>query len=162
MSETIYAFSVPSLSGDLISLETYKGKILLVVNTASKGQGKHELAELQKIQDSFDASQFSVLSFPCSQFLNRESKHITKIQKRYQKFTFPVFAPTKVNGENTSPLFAWLKSKAPSQLGTTIEWNFTKFLIASDGVTVTRFSTTTTTQKIIATIQGLLPTTNPE
>ena len=157
MEDSIFSFSATSLNGDVIPLETFRGQALLIVNTASKGNGKHELAELQRIQDVFDASQFRVLSFPCSQFLRRESKHEAKIRNRYKKFTFPVFQLTAVNGESTHPLFSWLKDKAPGDFGKTIEWNFTKFLVSPDGTTVTRFSSTTTTQKVIAQIQNLLP-----
>lgn len=146
-----FEFRCESIDGSEINLMDFRGKTMLVVNTASKGQCKNELLQLQMIQNKFKDNDFIILAFPCRQFLKQESKSIEKIRHRYiekARLSFPVFTLTKVNGTNTHPFFKWLKQQSIKSSGNSIEWNFTKFLILGDGVTVKRFSPTVSSEKI--------------
>ena len=146
-----FEFTGELIDGSEINFSDFKGKTLLVVNTASKGQCKNELLQLQMIQNHFNDNEFVILAFPCRQFLKQESKNIEKIRHRYiekARLSFPVFTLTKVNGSNTHPFFKWIKRQSIKSSGNSIEWNFTKFLILGDGITVKRFSPTVSTEKI--------------
>lgn len=154
-----FEFSCQSIDGTEVHFSNFKGKTLLVVNTASKGQCKNELLQLQMIQNKFSDNDFLVLAFPCRQFLKQESKSIEKIHHRYiekARLSFPVFSLTKVNGTNAHPFFKWMKQQSIKSSGNSIEWNFTKFLILGDGVTVKRFSPTVSSEKVSKEIDAAI------
>ena len=141
MKKSVYNFLVFDCQGKEISLERYRGKVLLIVNTASKGPGKRTLRKLQKVYDQFKERPFVVLAFPCAQFLNLEHSSASRILYVYRRLgvTFPVFSRVNVNGDSELSLFRWLKKRRPGKTGRRIEWNFTKFLVESDGRTVHRY-----------------------
>lgn len=140
---SIYDFSANDINGIEHHFNEFTGFLLLIVNTASKYGNKTELIELQKLQESFEGRKFQILAFPCRQFLKQESKDKNKIIHRYIdkcKVSFKIFELTKVNGHNTIPVYKWLKNKSNGNHGSSIDWNFTKFLVSSDGCSVMRIS----------------------
>jgi len=144
MVNELFNTPVKTLKGESGTLETYKGKVLLIVNTASKCGFTPQYAGLEKLHQSFHEQGLVVLGFPCNQFGNQEDGTHGEIQEFCQinyGVTFPIFEKVEVNGSGTHPIFSWLKMKAPGFLGSkSIKWNFTKFLISPDGSEVERFA----------------------
>ena len=142
----IYDFTVKGRAGEDVSLADYKGKVLLVVNTATG-------------YDSHQDKGFEILDFPCNQFANQAPGTNDEIQSfctlNYGT-TFPRFAKIDVNGKNASDLFKFLKKEKGSVLGSSIKWNFTKFLIDREGNVVKRFAPTDTPESIESDILALL------
>ena len=156
----IYSFSARSLNGDDISLERYRGKVLLIVNTASECGFTPQYAGLQQLYQSYAARGFEVLGFPCNQFGKQEPGDAGQIgafcEKNYG-VTFPMFDKIDVNGEHAHPLYRYLTSEAPGVLGIeAIKWNFTKFLVDRDGNIVKRYAPTTKPEAITADVEKLL------
>lgn len=138
----VYDFACPDIDGNMIDFKRYMGKVLLIVNTCSKGDSYEKVRQLAGIQRQFAGRNFEVLAFPCNQFMGRERARPEEIRDFYiirERVPFTVFQKVKVNGHNKSPLFQWLKRKAPGHHGKRINGNFTKFLVAPDGVTVKRY-----------------------
>jgi len=138
----VYDFTVKTTNGDLMSLNKYEGKPLLIVNTASKCGLTPQFAGLQELYDKYQGEGFTILGFPCDQFNNQEFENIEETTAFCQMnygVTFPIFAKVNVNGELTDPLFDYLKehNKAPKE---DIEWNFSKFLIDRKGQVVERYA----------------------
>lgn len=135
---------VKSASGEDVPLSNYRGKALLIVNTASRCGYTPQYEGLQKLYRKYRDRGFEILAFPCNQFGAQEPGSDSEIQEFCRlnySVEFPVFAKIEVNGAGAHPLYAWLKSAAPGILGTeAIKWNFTKFLVARDGVKVERFA----------------------
>ena len=160
MNTSIYDFKCKNSSGNEISLSDYRGKTLLIVNTASKCGFTPQYDGLQSLQDQYDSEKFSVLAFPCNQFGGQEPGTDNEIQEFCSlnfKTTFPVFSKIDVNGENAHPLYKFLCSEKKGVLGSEkIKWNFTKFLVNSDGDPVARYSSTTTPEKISKDIENLI------
>ena len=160
MNTSIYDFKCKNSSGNEISLSDYRGKTLLIVNTASKCGFTPQYDGLQSLQDQYDSEKFSVLAFPCNQFGGQEPGTDNEIQEFCSlnfKTTFPVFSKIDVNGENAHPLYKFLCSEKKGVLGSEkIKWNFTKFLINSDGDPVARYASTTTPEKISKDIENLI------
>ena len=160
MNTSIYDFKCKNSSGNEISLSDYRGKTLLIVNTASKCGFTPQYDGLQSLQDQYDSEKFSVLAFPCNQFGGQEPGTDNEIQEFCSlnfKTTFPVFSKIDVNGENAHPLYKFLCSEKKGVLGSeNIKWNFTKFLINSDGDPVARYASTTTPEKISKDIEKLI------
>ena len=160
MNTSIYDFTCKDSSGNEISLSDYRGKTLLIVNTASKYGFTPQYDGLQSLQDQYDSEKFSVLAFPCNQFGGQEPGTDNEIQEFCSlnfKTTFPVFSKIDVNGENAHPLYKFLCSEKKGVLGSEkIKWNFTKFLINSDGDPVARYASTTTPEKISKDIENLI------
>ena len=160
MNTSIYDFTCKDSSGNEISLSDYRGKTLLIVNTASKCRFTPQYDGLQSLQDQYDSEKFSVLAFPCNQFGGQEPGTDNEIQEFCSlnfKTTFPVFSKIDVNGENAHPLYKFLCSEKKGVLGSeNIKWNFTKFLINSDGDPVARYASTTTPEKISKDIEKLI------
>ena len=160
MNTSIYDFTCKDSSGNEISLSDYRGKTLLIVNTASKCGFTPQYDGLQSLQDQYALEKFSVLAFPCNQFGGQEPGTDNEIQEFCSlnfKTTFPVFSKIDVNGENAHPLYKFLCSEKKGVLGAeNIKWNFTKFLINSDGDPVARYASTTTPEKISKDIEKLI------
>ena len=160
MNTSIYDFSCKDSSGNEISLSDYRGKTLLIVNTASKCGFTPQYDGLQSLQDQYDSEKFSVLAFPCNQFGGQEPGTDNEIQEFCSlnfKTTFPVFSKIDVNGENAHPLYKFLCSEKKGVLGSEkIKWNFTKFLINKDGEVVNRFSPQVEPMEIESNILELL------
>ena len=160
MTDSIYDFSATSLGGKPADLAATKGKVLLIVNTASKCGFTPQYAGLESVYEKYRDSGFEVLGFPCNQFGAQEPGSAEEIgafcEKNYG-VTFPMFEKVDVNGAGTHPLFAYLKSAAPGLLGTRdIKWNFTKFLVARDGKVVDRYAPTTKPEAMSGDIEKLL------
>ena len=156
---SIYDFTVKGRAGEDVSLSTYKGKVLLVVNTATGCGFTPQYEGLQKLYDKHKDKGFEILDFPCNQFANQAPGTIEDIQSfctlNYGT-TFPRFAKIDVNGKNASDLFKFLKKEKKSALGSSIKWNFTKFLIDREGNVVKRFAPTDTPESIEQDIVSLL------
>ena len=154
-----YDYTVKGRAGEDVSLSTYKGKVLLVVNTATGCGFTPQYEGLQKLYDAHKDKGFEILDFPCNQFANQAPGTIDEIQSfctlNYGT-TFPRFAKIDVNGKNASDLFKFLKKQKGSLLGSTIKWNFTKFLIDREGNIVKRFAPTDTPASIESDILALL------
>lgn len=157
---SIYSFSARTLGGEEVSLERYQGKVLLIVNTASECGFTPQYAGLEQLYKRFKDRGFAVLGFPCNQFGKQEPGSEAEIgafcEKNYG-VDFPMFSKIDVNGDNTHPLYKFLKESAPGVLGTEmIKWNFTKFLINRDGTVAQRYAPQTKPEDIAADIEKLL------
>ena len=137
-ADDIYQFKVLDGNGDSVALSQYRGKVLLVVNTATQCGYTPQYTDLQRIYEAYKDSGFVILDFPCNQFGSQAPGSYDDIHDfctgRYG-ITFPQFAKIDVNGANTSPLYVWLKTKKPGD----IKWNFTKFLLDRKGEVIRRF-----------------------
>ena len=143
MIESIYSIAVKTITGKEIQLSEYQGKVLLIVNTASKCGFTPQFESLQKLYDKYFDKGFSVLGFPCNQFGEQDPGSDAEIQSFCSLnygVTFPMFSKIEVNGANAHPLFKFLKSRSSGFLFKNIKWNFTKFLIDRQGNVVKRFS----------------------
>ena len=153
-------FTVKNADGTATSLEPYRGKVLLIVNTASKCGFTPQYDGLEALHRDYAERGFEVLAFPCNQFGGQEpgdAAEIANFCTLTYDVTFPVFAKIDVNGAGADPLFERLKSDAPGVLGSkAIKWNFTKFLVGRDGVVVDRYAPTTKPEDIRKDIEKLL------
>lgn len=144
MSNSIYDFECTTISGEKKPLSDYQGKVLLIVNTASKCGFTPQLEGLEDLYREYQAKGLEVLGFPCNQFGNQDPGSDAEIAEFCtMKFNidFPMFSKVDVNGPDADPLFQFLKEQAPGLLNTKrVKWNFTKFLIARDGSVLTRFA----------------------
>ena len=156
---TFYDYTVKDRAGEDVALSTYKGKVLLVVNTATGCGFTPQYEGLQKLYDAHKEKGFEILDFPCNQFANQAPGTIDEIQSfctlNYGT-TFPRFAKIDVNGTSASDLYKFLKKAKRSALGSSIKWNFTKFLIDRDGKVVKCFAPTDTPESIEKDILALL------
>ncbi len=156
----IYQFSANDLTGTPCSLDTYKGKVLLIVNTASECGFTPQYEGLQSLYNDLHPQGLEVLGFPCNQFGQQEPGSSNEIAQFCQKnygVNFPMFEKIDVNGESAHPLYQYLKKQQKGLLGTEkIKWNFTKFLINKKGDVIERFAPTTTPEKIKIAIKKLL------
>lgn len=141
---SIYEFEVKKINGETISLEEYKGKVMIIVNTASKCGFSPQYDDLQSLYVQYKEDGVVVLGFPCNQFLNQEPGDDLEIDsycKLNHGVTFPMFAKVNVKGKEAHPLFSYLTENAPGVMGSkSIKWNFTKFLIDRNGNIVSRFA----------------------
>ncbi|MGZ3742212.1 MAG: glutathione peroxidase [Pseudobdellovibrionaceae bacterium] len=158
--ENIYSFQVKTPTQENVSLEKYKGQVLLVVNVASKCGFTPQYAGLEELYEKYKDLGFTILGFPCNQFGSQEpgtSDEIQNFCKMNYGVSFPVMAKIEVNGSNTDPLYDWLKQSAPGLLGTeAIKWNFTKFLVGKDGKVIKRYAPNTEPKEIASDIEGAL------
>lgn len=142
MADSIYDLSFTSNTGEEVSLKQYEGKPLLIVNTASKCGFTPQYKGLQEIYEELGPD-LVVLGFPCDQFAHQEPGDDAQIKDFCEVnygVTFPLSTKVDVNGSKTHPVFAFLKEKAGGLLGSSIKWNFTKFLVSPDGTTVKRYA----------------------
>jgi len=153
-------FTVKAANGTPASLEAYRGKVLLIVNTASKCGFTPQYEGLEALHRDYAARGFEVLGFPCNQFGGQEpgdAAEIANFCSLTYDVTFPVFAKVDVNGGEADPLFERLKADAPGVLGSkAIKWNFTKFLVDREGKVVDRYAPTTKPADIRSDIEKLL------
>lgn len=157
---SIYDFPVNTLTGTSTDLSGWRGKVLLIVNTASQCGFTPQYKGLEALYEQYKDQGFAVLGFPCNQFGGQEPGDAAAIgafcEKNYG-VTFPLFEKVEVNGASAHPLFTLLKKEAPGVLGTEgIKWNFTKFLIEKDGAVSARYASTTSPQDLRTDIERLL------
>ncbi len=140
----LYSFKVKTITGEETTLEPFRGKVLLIVNVASRCGYTPQYEGLEKLQKELGPRGFAVLGFPCNQFGAQEPGSEAEIKgfcERTFKVTFPMFSKIDVNGGDAHPLYEFLKKEKKGILGTqAIKWNFTKFLIAKDGAVVDRYA----------------------
>jgi len=149
--QTVYDATVQNAAGETVSLGDYAGRVLVIVNTASKCGLVKQLGELQALYDKYDEQGVTVLGFPCDQFNQQEFA----IQEETMQFcqlnygvTFPMFQKIDVNGPNEHPLYTFLKRERSGLLSSKIKWNYTKFLIDRQGRVVQRFSPVDSVQSV--------------
>ena len=160
--KTFYDITCHTITGVEQPLSTYKNKVLLIINTASKCGFTPQFQGLEALYKRYQAQGFEVLGFPCNQFGGQDPGSHEEILNFCQTnfgVSFPMFAKIEVNGLNTHPLYQHLKNQAPGLMGSkAIKWNFTKFLVDKSGRVQERFAPTTKPEDIASTIQGLLNT----
>ena len=153
-------FSATSIDGIERQLVDYKGKVILVVNTASQCGFTGQYKGLEELYRTYADRGLVVLGFPCDQFGNQEpgdEEEIATFCERNFGVTFPLFSKIDVNGKDAHPLYQWLRSEKGGMVGSKIRWNFTKFLIDPEGKVVQRYGSTTTPDQIADDIEALLP-----
>lgn len=154
-----YKFKVNSLQNKEISMDSYKGKVVLVVNAASKCGFTPQYKGLEALYSKYKEKGLVILGFPCNQFGGQEpgtEKEIADFCSLNYGVTFPLFTKIEVNGKNTNPLYVYLKDKLPGTLGNDIKWNFTKFLLDRKGNPIQRYAPTTKPEDIAGDIEKLL------
>ena len=157
----LYGFQVQPLgSGGSTDLKPYRGKVLLIVNTASECGFTPQYKGLEDLYQQFKERGLVVLGFPCNQFGAQEpgsAEQIAAFCDKNYRVTFPLFAKIEVNGVHAHPLFAYLKTEAPGVLGSkAIKWNFTKFLVGKDGTVFKRYAPQTKPEQLVPDIATLL------
>ena len=138
----IYEIEVEPIIGKKTRLESYKGKTLLIVNTASKCGFSKQFASLQSLYEKYQDRGLVIMGFPCNQFLNQEpgsEKDIMEHCTMHYGVTFPIFKKTDVKGKNQHPLYKHLVAEAPTRKGKAVKWNFEKFLVGPDGTVIERY-----------------------
>ena len=159
MEDNFYQFTATSLRGMDISMDQYKGKVVLVVNTASKCGLTPQYEGLEKLYRKYSDKGLVILGFPCNQFGNQEPGSEKEIEESClinYGVSFPMFSKIDVNGDNAHPIFMYLKNRLPGFFGKKIRWNFAKFLIGRDGIPVKRFAPQTVPEKMEKDIEKLL------
>ena len=157
---TVYDFDALQINGKSVSLSQFKGKALLIVNTASACGFTPQFAGLEELHEAYGNKGLVVLGFPCNQFGAQDSGSNDEIAEFCQLnygVSFPMMARIDVNGAQAHPLYQWLEAEAPGVLGSkSIKWNFTKFLVARDGAVVKRYAPTDTPASLTADIEVAL------
>ena len=156
---TAYDFTATTIDGAEQSLSTYEGKVLLIVNVASKCGFTPQYAGLEELYRKHVDSGFVVLGFPCDQFGHQEPGDETEIKtfcSTTYDVSFPMFAKIEVNGDGTDPLYDWLKEEKRGVLGGRIKWNFTKFLVDREGQPVRRYAPNTTPEELAGDVEKQL------
>ena len=156
---SIYDFNATSLAGEDTPLKRFEGKVLLIVNTASACGFTPQYKGLEALQQKYAARGFSVLGFPCNQFGRQEpgsAAEIGQFCSSNYAVSFPMFDKIDVNGDNAHPLYQYLRGEKSGLLGSSIKWNFTKFLIDRSGKVVGRYAPTTTPEQLTKDIEALL------
>lgn len=151
MAQTVYDFEAVTLGGKKIKLSEYRGKTLLIVNTASKCAFTSQYENLERLYKKYKDHDLVILGFPCNQFGNQEPGTEKDIQENClvnYGVSFPVFSKVEVNGPNAHPLFNYLKDELPGFPTKRIKWNFTKFLVNRTGKPIKRFAPFTKPEKI--------------
>lgn len=160
LKNSFFDYTVKAADSADYDLSKHKGKVVLVVNVASKCGFTPQYAGLEEVYKEFSGKNFMILGFPCNQFGAQEAGTNSEIQQFCSltyNVTFPVLAKVDVNGKDSDPVYQFLKAKAPGVLGTEmIKWNFTKFLVGKDGTVLKRYAPTTEPKDIIADIKAAL------
>lgn len=152
-------FSAKKINGQEIQMSSYKGKVVLVVNTATKCGLAPQLKGLEKLHKDLEDKGLVVLGFPCNQFANQEkgsNEEINEVCQINYGVTFTMFEKIEVNGDNAHPIYKYLKNEAKGLLGSKIKWNFTKFLIDKEGNVVKRYAPTSSPDSIRSDIEKIL------
>ena len=160
--DTIYDLSLTTNSGQTMDLAQFQGQPILIVNTASKCGFAPQYDGLQTLHETYGPQGLVVLGFPCGQFANQELADDAAVEEYCRVnhgVTFPLSTRIDVNGPDTHPVFEFVKDHSSGLLGSRIKWNFTKFLVAGDGVTVKRFSPKTDPARLSGDIEHLLAAT---
>lgn len=157
---TVYNFSAKTITGEEVSLRKYEGKVLVIVNVASKCGFTPQYKGLQALYEKYEKEGLEILGFPCNQFGAQEpgnEEEITSFCELNYGVTFPMFAKVGVNGKNAHLLFTYLTEQAPGILGMkAVKWNFTKFLVDREGNVVNRFAPQTKPEELEKEIEKLL------
>jgi len=160
MNAAIHEFTAERLAGGDRSIGAYAGKVLLIVNTASNCGFTPQYEGLEALYQRYRERGLEVLGFPCNQFGSQEPGEADEIASFCQKnygVSFPMFAKIEVNGDDTHPLYRYLKKAAPGLLGSeSIKWNFTKFLVNRQGQVTARYASATSPEAIAGDIEKLL------
>lgn len=159
MKTSIYDIDIVKTNHETLSMESYRGKVLLIVNTATQCGLTPQLEDLETLWNTYSHDDFMVLGFPCNQFANQEpetDETVEQVCKVNYGVTFPLFAKIEVNGAGTHPLYQFLKWEKWGILGDEIKWNFTKFLIDREGNVIERYAPTTSPLSIKGDIEKLL------
>ncbi len=157
---SIYEFSAQQMNGKALALHKFKGKPLLLVNTASQCGFTPQFAGLEELHQRYGKQGLVVLGFPCNQFGSQDpgsNEEIASFCQTNYGVTFPMMAKVDVNGAQAAPLWKWLAEQAPGLLGSkAIKWNFTKFLVGRDGTTIKRYAPTDTPESLTSDIAAAL------
>jgi glutathione peroxidase len=156
---SVYDFTASSLAGEEVPLKRFEGQVLLIVNTASACGFTPQYKGLEELYEALSPRGFSVLGFPCNQFGAQEPGDATQIAQFCQReyaVTFPMFAKIDVNGASAHPLYDYLKCEKSGLLGSSIKWNFTKFLVDRAGKVVARHAPTARPEGLKKDIEALL------
>lgn len=156
---SIYEIEVKDIDGKTLKLEKYKGKVMLIVNVASKCGFTSQYAGLEELHEMYADKGLSILGFPCNQFLSQEPGTEEEIKNFCMSsfgVKFDMFSKIDVNGQNTHPLYVYLKEHSGGFFGDAIKWNFTKFLVDRDGEVVKRYAPSTKPKEIEDDIKKLL------
>lgn len=160
MNNSIYDFTVTNIQGNALSMDSFKGKVLLIVNTASQCGFTPQYKALEALHQAYGELGLVIMGFPCNQFGAQEKEDETKISEFCELnfgVSFPLFSKIEVNGPNAHPMYQYLKKAARGLLGSEgIKWNFTKFLVDAQGNVVDRFAPTTKPESLIPRIEALL------
>lgn len=154
-----YDFSAKKVNGQEVKMESYKGNVVLIVNTASKCGLTPQFEELEQLNKEYKSQGLEILGFPCNQFAKQESgsnEEIHEFCKLNYGVTFQIFEKIDVNGKTAHPLYQFLKKEAKGILGNEIKWNFSKFLVDRNGNVIKRFGPTVKPSKIKEDIEALL------
>jgi glutathione peroxidase len=158
--QTAFDFTVTDIEGQPVDLAQYRGRVLLVVNTASRCGFTPQYKGLQELHQRYQDRGLMVLGFPCDQFGHQEPGSNEEIQRFCERnfgITFPLFQKIDVNGKNAAPVYRHLKKAAKGVMGSQrIKWNFTKFLVSRDGSKITRFGPSTKPQELVRQIEASL------
>jgi glutathione peroxidase len=159
-TSSVYDFSAQGIDGKPVALADYRGKVLLIVNTASECGFTPQFAGLEKLWEEYASRGLAVLGFPCNQFGHQDpgsDGEIASFCATNYGVSFPMMSKIEVNGSGAHPLYKWLTAEAPGLLGTkAIKWNFTKFLIGRDGRVVKRYAPTDTPESLARDIEKAL------
>ena len=159
-TSSVYDFNAQTIDGQPVSLGDYRGKVLLIVNTASECGFTPQFAGLEKLWEAYAVRGLTVLGFPCNQFGHQDPGSDTEIASFCSVnygVSFPMMSKIEVNGGGAHPLYKWLTAEAPGLLGTkAIKWNFTKFLIGRDGRVIKRYAPTDTPEALAKDIEKAL------
>ncbi|RLB55447.1 MAG: glutathione peroxidase [Deltaproteobacteria bacterium] len=156
----LYDIDIETLTGEAIKMGAYRGKVLLIVNTASRCGLTPQFEELEELHQDYGDRGFTVLGFPCNQFANQEpgtSDEIGAFCQRNYGVSFPMHAKVDVNGRGAHPLYQHLRAEKSTMFGSAIKWNFTKFLVDAEGRVVERFGSKTLPKSLRGAIEKLLP-----
>lgn len=159
MNKCLYDFVVKNNQGEDVALSDYKGKVLLIVNTASKCGFTKQYAGLEALNQKYKDQGLVVMGFPCNQFAGQEPGTDAEIADFCQLnygVTFPLMSKINVNGKEADPLYVFLKEQAIEDRSKAIKWNFTKFLVSRDGTHIQRFGSRTTPDALEKNIEALL------
>lgn len=155
----IYDFSVLDMEKKPVSMSNYEGKVMLIVNTATRCGFTPQYEGLEKLHKQYHEQGLEVLGFPCNQFAHQapeNEQEIASFCSLHYDVNFTQFAKIEVNGDNAHPLYAWLKEQKSGTFGNAIKWNFTKFLVDREGHVVGRFGPMVTPEKLESEIKKYL------